>query len=78
MTMKGVQLSPRINYLAMEDDEGPLGVMVFTGTEKKPRTVVTIMDQNDFRFWYGQFREAEDRGYLINQGAQNSEIGLSD
>ena len=74
MTMKGVQLSPLINYLAGEDEKGPVGVMVFMGNDKHPRSVVTIEDQNDFRFYFSQFREKEQRGFLINQQA----LGLSD
>ena len=72
--MKGVKLSPLINYLAGEDSEGFVGVMVFMGNDKHPRSVVTIEDQNDFRFYFNQFREKEQRGFLINQQA----LGLSD
>ena len=73
--MKGVKLSPLINYLAGEDEEGPVGVMVFMGNDKHIRKVVTIEDENDFRFYFSQFREKEERGFLINQSAS---IGLSD
>ena len=73
-TMKGVQLSPLINYLSGEDEQGPVGVMVFAGNDKHPRSVVTIEDQNDFRFWFSQFREKENKGFIINQQA----IGLSE
>ena len=67
--MKGVKLSPLINYLAGEDEQGPVGVMVFEGNDKNPRSVVTIEDQNDFRFWFNQFREKEVRGFAINSVA---------
>ena len=72
--MKGIKLSPLINYLAGEDEKGSIGVMVFMGNDKHPRSVVTIEDQNDFRFYFSQFREKEERGFLINQQA----LGLSD
>ena len=73
--MKGVSLSPLIGYIAGEDDKGPVGVMVFKGNDKHPRSVVTIEDQNDFRFYFNQFREKESRGFIINSTA---DIGLSD
>ena len=69
ITMKGVKLSPLINYLAGEDEQGPVGVMVFMGNDKHPRSVVTIEDQSDFRFYFNQFREKEERGYAINSVA---------
>ena len=71
MTMKGTKLSPLINYLAGEDEQGPLGVMVFMGNDKHLRSVVTIEDQNDFRFYFNQFREKEQRGFLINNVAHS-------
>ena len=74
--MKGIKLSPLINYLAGEDEKGAVGVMVFMGNDKHPRSVVTIEDQNDFRFYFNQFREKEDRGFLINSAAQG--VGLSE
>ena len=67
--MKGIKLSPLINYLACEDEQGHVGVMTFMGNDKNPRSVVTIEDQNDFRFYFNQFREKETKGFSINVAA---------
>ena len=67
--MKGVKLSPLINYLAGEDEKGHVGVMVFLGNEKHPRQVVSIECRSDFRFFFTRFREMEQRGFAINSVA---------
>tara|TARA_X000000368_G_scaffold357044_1_gene299278 strand:+ start:3192 stop:3374 length:183 start_codon:yes stop_codon:yes gene_type:complete len=58
--MKGVYLSPTIDYLAMEDEEGPVGVMIFRGTATQPSRVVSIEDQDQFKSAYNEFRTYED------------------
>ena len=40
--MKGVQLSPTIDYLSMEDEQGPVGVLVFRGTMHQPAMVASV------------------------------------
>ena len=58
--MKGVQLSPTIDYLSMEDEQGPVGVMIFRGTDRYPSRVASVEDQNDFRRAYDEFKTYED------------------
>ncbi len=58
--MKGVQLSPTIDYLSMEDEQGPVGVMIFRGTDRYPSRVASVEDQNDFRSAYDEFKTYED------------------
>ena len=58
--MKGVQLSPTIDYLSMEDEQGPVGVMIFRGTDRYPSRVACVEDQNDFRSAYDEFKTYED------------------
>ena len=58
--MKGVQLSPTIDYLSMEDEQGPVGVMIFRGTNRYPYRVASVEDQNDFRSAYDEFKTYED------------------
>ena len=67
--MKAIALSPLIGYLAGEDDKGHVGVMVFKGNAKHPRTVVSIESQSDFRFYFTRFREMEQKGFSINVAA---------
>ena len=54
--MKGIQISELIDYLSMEDEEGPLGVMVFHGTAGQPAQVESIEDTDQFREVYDRFK----------------------
>tara|TARA_B100000287_G_C20605480_1_gene769897 strand:- start:440 stop:622 length:183 start_codon:yes stop_codon:yes gene_type:complete len=58
--MKGVQLSPTIDYLSMEDQQGPVGVMIFRGTDRYPSRVASVEDRDDFRAAYDEFKTYED------------------
>jgi hypothetical protein len=58
--MKGVQLSQTIDYLSMEDEQGPVGVMIFRGTDRYPSRVASIEDQDEFRSDYDEFKTYED------------------
>ena len=53
--MKGVQLSPCIDYLSMEDDQGAVGVLVFRGTMHQPAMVASVECQEDFKSAYNEF-----------------------
>ena len=57
--MTGVQLSPTIDYLSMEDEQGPVGIMIFRGTETEPARVASIEDQDEFRQAYDEFKTYE-------------------
>ena len=46
---QGVMLSPTIDYLSMDDKEGPLGVLIFRGTATQPAQVASVEDRDDFR-----------------------------
>ena len=54
--MKGVQISDLIDYLSMEDDDGPLGVMIFHGTPGQPAQVESIEDREQFVEVYDRFK----------------------
>ena len=58
--MKGVQLSQTIDYLSMEDEQGPVGVMIFRGTDRYPSRVASIEDQDEFRSVYDEFKTYEN------------------
>tara|TARA_B100001996_G_scaffold325614_1_gene271601 strand:- start:251 stop:433 length:183 start_codon:yes stop_codon:yes gene_type:complete len=58
--MKGVKLSQTIDYLAMEDDEGSVGVMVFRGNDRYPSRCASVEDRDEFRAAYDEFRTYED------------------
>lgn len=57
---QGVMLSPTIDYLSMDDEEGPVGVMIFRGTATQPAQVASIEDRDDFRNAYDIFKTYED------------------
>ena len=48
--MKGVKLTPDVDYLSMEDEDGPLGILIIRSTGE----IVTIEDKNDFLYWYNK------------------------
>lgn len=54
--MRGVRLTPDVDYLSMEDDQGPLGVLILHNTGE----IVSIEDRNDFEYWYNKITEAHD------------------
>ncbi len=60
---KAVQLSPRIRYLPLEDEEGDIGVMFLMsdGEGDDKARVVSIVDREDFKFFFNEFRVKEDR-----------------
>tara|TARA_R110002012_G_scaffold267443_2_gene451242 strand:- start:1046 stop:1267 length:222 start_codon:yes stop_codon:yes gene_type:complete len=59
--MKAVSLSPRIKYFHCDGgDEGPHGVLVLLGSNGRPTKASDISDQADFRFWFKNFKIAED------------------
>ena len=59
--MKAVSLSPRIKYFHCDGgDEGPHGVLVLLGSNGRPTKASDINDQADFRFWFKNFKIAED------------------
>ena len=60
--MKGVNISPRIKYLADRDDDGDIGMMVLLGKNDYPTKVAEIHSKEDFRFWYKQFSTYELAG----------------
>ena len=53
-------LSPTIDYLSMDDDQGPVGVMIFRGTATQPAQVRSVEDRDDFRAAYDQFKTYEN------------------
>ena len=57
---QGVMLSPTIDYLSMDDQEGPLGVLIFRGTATQPAQVASVEDREDFRAAYVQFKAYEN------------------
>ena len=57
---QGVMLSPTIDNLSMDDEEGPVGVMIFRGTATQPAQVASIEDRDDFRNAYDVFKTYED------------------
>ena len=63
---KAVQISPRIRYLPLEDEEGDIGVMFLMpdGEGDDKARVVSIVDREDFKFFFNEFRVKEDRQYL--------------
>ena len=46
--MKGVKLTPDIDYLSMEDEDGPLGILIIRSIGE----IVTIENKDDFLYWY--------------------------
>ncbi len=54
--MKGIRLSPDVDYLAMEDEEGPIGILIMHSTGE----IVTIEDKSDFVYWYEKLTNATD------------------
>ena len=59
--MKAVSLSPRIKYFHCDGgDEGPHGVLVLLGASGRPTKASDINDQADFRFWFKNFKIAEE------------------
>ena len=57
---QGVMLYPTIDYLSMDDQEGPLGVLIFRGTATQPAQVASVEDRDDFRAAYDQFKAYEN------------------
>jgi len=57
---QGVMLSPTIDYLSMDDDQGPVGVMIFRGTATQPAQVRSVEDRDDFRAAYDEFKTYEN------------------
>ncbi len=51
--MKGVRLTPDVDYLAMEDEEGPLGVLILHRTGE----IVSIEDRSEFEYWINKLKE---------------------
>ena len=43
--MKGIRLSPDVDYLAMEDEEGPIGILIMHSTGE----IVTIEEKVTFK-----------------------------
>ena len=60
--MRGIKLSERINYLAMQDEDGDVGVMTLKGVRGYPPKIVSIESKEDFRFWFKQFSTYELAG----------------
>ena len=60
--MRGIKLSERINYLAMQDEEGDVGIMTLTGANGYPPKVASIESKEEFRFWFKQFSTYELTG----------------
>jgi|TARA_B100001964_G_scaffold109764_2_gene122742 hypothetical protein len=58
--MQGIKLSPGIRYIAMEDEEGPLGVMTLLPSENWPVRAVSIESREDFKYWFNQFSTFEN------------------
>lgn len=59
--MKAVSLSPRIKYFHCDGgDEDNHGVLVLLGSNGRPTKASDINDQADFRFWFKNFKIAED------------------
>ena len=54
--MKGIRLSPDVDYLALEDEEGPIGILIMHSTGE----IVTIEDKSDFVYWYEKLTNATD------------------
>ena len=52
--MKGIRLSPDVDYLAMEDEEGPIGILIMHSTGE----IVTI-DGGEWISKAGQFNMLE-------------------
>ena len=65
--MQGIKLSSGIRYIAMEDEEGPLGVMTLLPSENWPVRVVSIESREDFKYWFNQFSTFENRSDVRNQ-----------
>lgn len=66
--MQGIKLSAFINYLHCEDPEGGHGVMTFATPDGAQPKVASIEDQQDFKFYFAQFKKAETKfleGLLI-------------
>ena len=57
---QGVMLSPTIDYHSMDDDQGPVGVLIFRGTATQPAQVASVEDRDDFRAAYDQFKAYEN------------------
>ena len=57
---QGVQLSQTIDYLSMEDGEGPVGVLVFRGNDRYPSKCASVEDRDEFRSAYDEFKTYED------------------
>lgn len=76
--MKCQKLSPRIKLFVDEDENGFVGVLMLEpSTPDGKARVVSIEDQSAFRFYYKQFRRAEDKNFEWNS-MDLSEIGLSE
>ena len=54
--MKGIKLSAHINYLHCTDH----GIMTLDRGEGYTPSAVSIETQDDFKFWYTQFKKQED------------------
>ena len=52
--MKGVRLTPDVVYLSMEDEEGPLGLLILESTGE---ILTEIRDRNDFEYWYNEITQ---------------------
>ena len=82
-TLKGVQLSEHIQYLPLEDEEGSLGVLILKASSKNVATpwgrrCVTILNQDDFKFYYTQYKSIEDNSYSWKMNAMNKEVKVSE
>ena len=57
--MQGIKLSAFINYAHCSDPEGGHGVMTFATPDGAQPKVASIEDQQDFKFYFTQFKKAE-------------------
>jgi len=58
--MTGVKLSKRIRYLHCQDEDGAHGILVLVGSKHYPTKFAEINDQADFKFWWKNFKIAEE------------------
>ena len=61
--MRKISLSKRIKYLADQDEQGDIGMMILLARgQDYPTKVAEINSQADFRFWFQQFKTQEVAG----------------
>jgi len=61
--MKAVSLTDHIKYLHCPGEDGKdsaHGVLVLIGADGKPSQVVSIEDQESFKFWYTNYALLEE------------------